>query len=206
MWEGVTAAIAATLAAIVAALGPLVVAWLRRWADPAARLRQKYIDGLTAIAELYRGLADLAAVEGVARVIVFAGHNCGGLPSIGSPYWVRGMFGVAEKGRRDPSEEYNFDLTIDRHYVELLKQLVEVGEVHVETAKLEPTSKLRGYYDREGVTFASMYFLGLDTSRLIYLSVAKYDAAPWTAAQHAAVGLAVDRLRAMFRDLGGKYQ
>ena len=194
----------ASIAAVVAELTDAVVTRIKRRGsgegfDDGFRLGQKFA----------RGFHQLTKSKYVARVLIFDGKNCGGLPRAGKPYRVCLRLSwydpePADPGhaaRPDPEDLYDEAFTVDDHYVGLLVELRAAKRIEVVTADLPLTDCLIGsLYRREGVVYAQWFFLELDGKRgaMAYASVASY-VRKFTPDEQDDLFLKMERIRGLYR-------
>ena len=132
------------------------------------------------------------------RVLVFVGHNCGGLPEAGKPYTVRSHTGWSVNDA-DAAKYTNFafDFEVDEPYRQMLNDANRVGVVSLVTKAMAP-GMLRTIYEAEGVVHSLMYSLRVDTKRnkFAYMTVASYHA-EFGPAERALADLFVYRMRSL---------
>jgi hypothetical protein len=129
--------------------------------------------------------------HGAERVILFSGHNCGGIPSPTKPYYVTAMQWHAEsKKSTDVIEDYR-RIRVDPAYIKMLYTITcafdadEPNEdgwtfrrtdraILLETEKMHPC-QLKTYYEHEGVVQSMVVFLSNSDYNIYFLSIARYS-------------------------------
>lgn len=191
---GVVAVFFTKLKHILEAVADRLIAWVGG--------RGSSFDGvelLTFLAEFNTILNEARKVKAVTRVVVFIGHNGGGLPTPGKPYTVRSQTGWSvHDGDAHAYNTYAFDLEVDQPYCDMLLNAHRNGMVSM-VVKDMPPSLLRSIYESEGVVQSLLYALKLDTKRnkFAYLSVASKER-EFTPNERAMIDVLVSRLRAEF--------
>ena len=158
---------------------------------------------LSFLAEFNAILHQADSVENVERVLVFIGHNGGGLPSKDSKYTIRSQIGwdLQPDGRRVYNENFRFNLVVDQHYCDMLHRVHERGRVVLTVADM-PESMLRSIYEDEGVVQSAVYQLRHDRrrNRFGYVSVASKSRA-FTAGELSRLDVVVARLRSALNEI-----
>ena len=198
-WQLLLVAFGAVAATLIATLGTgvrqLLLAWFDRRAKAMARV--KFTGGVQQVAEFHRVLELFRDLKFVDRMLVFRGSNCGGIPDPKRPYTVRCFYGWSKDPAKHPEDSYDFDLRVDRHYMEMVADVITNGKSFQAVERMPVDARLRGYYEAEGVKFSALYFLSLDDSdnALMYISVASYTV-EFTPVQLAQLDFVIDRARA----------
>ena len=173
----------------------------RRRAAKDREIEGRYGDGFGRMLEYHQSFTDLQSVTAASRVLILRGFNGGGLPRPGEKYHVRAEEAWSRDPTKDVSSRYNFDLPVDATYTDMLREVVTKGAVVLTTAAM-PESILRGFYEDEGVVQAMVFRLHLNESRLLFISVASYEA-EFTKRQQADIGRRVMRMAAMIEAAEG---
>jgi hypothetical protein len=159
-------------AVAVAIVGPVVAYKIkqRQDAEGAARFKQG-LEDVNALMAILSGFASF----GSSRTILWAGHNGGGLPAGGSPFYTTAIHRVIAPGHIDVPGSYS-KLLVDAPYVQMLVDTIEhLGKaVHLVTEQM-PSCQLRDYYEAEGVTASLVIGLGIKDAKFYYLSLARYE-------------------------------
>jgi hypothetical protein len=130
------------------------------------------------------GLEDTAAIMaslaafvqyGSPRSILWAGHNGGGLPAGGSPFYTTAIHPFIAPGHPNLAGSYS-KLLVDAPYVQMLIESIEhIGKaVPITTAKMKPCM-LRDFYEAEGITSSLVIGLGIKDAKFYYISLARYE-------------------------------
>ena len=170
--------IAAAAASVVAA-GFGFVKWLfpileRR---ALARSQRSVADGVARLHTLHEALADVVKSEAAHRCIVFAAHNCGGIPNPSAPFYTSPLHWSLSERHHPTVPERIIDYTalrVDGPYIALLLELLDKGEVRYTTESEKP-SMLRGIYSAAHVTDSLWVGLGIHDNKLFYASFAVYE-------------------------------
>jgi hypothetical protein len=149
-----------------------------KWWLPFRReksLNAKTVTGIHSISVLYRCMTSMLGV-GVDRVILFAGHNGGGVPSPLGVFYATAIHHVTTHGEDDIISGYS-GLVVDGKYCEMLLAARNVEYIRMNTATMEPC-KLKRLYEAEGVTDSILYFIGIKKAKCFYLTMANYGGEP----------------------------
>ena len=159
-------------AVMVAILGPWVAYKIKSRQDKDATTAFK--QGLEDTSALMGHLAAFAQY-GSPRTILWAGHNGGGLPAGGSPFYTSAIHHSIAPGHPNLTGSYS-KLLVDSAYVQMLIDSIEhLGDaVHVSTAKMKPC-QLKSYYEAEGVVNSLVIGLGIKDAKFYYISLARYE-------------------------------
>lgn len=169
-------------------------------ADLMARLRrrlrphQEYARQIAMVGRFMTAVEASRAVAAIDRVMVMRGHNCGGPPQPGKPYYVRALYGWARPPHPDPLARYDFELGIDLPYATVLTDMLRDG-ISVQTTAKMPPSRLRSFYSHEGVVQSRIYLLALLDNELVYVSFANYSR-EFTEPECSEIDLCAEQLRA----------
>lgn len=147
---------------------------------PWAERRSGTANGLDQLQVLHDTMRD-AIKAGAERVIVFYGHNSGGIPQPGSPFYATAvhwekrdgygkMHGKPEESIRDYAS-----LPVDGACIEMLNTMRQHGCYRFTTSEEDEHSMLRKIYENTGVTDALLVYLGIFRKRIYYVSFAKYS-------------------------------
>ena len=107
--------------------------------------------------------------------IMFAAHNSGGLPRIGSPLYASALHWVVKTEHRVKLQGYD-RVSVDAFYVQMLLELYARGYYRFTPSSHKPC-QLKDIYDLEGVTDSVLFFIGIRDNQFLYISFAKYDGA-----------------------------
>jgi len=189
--EVISIVIPSVLAAILA-----FIKWYLPWRrkSQSKTIERKSIKQLRSIQKIYSIMGEQIDETSAERVIVFAGHDSGEIPAVGSPYYISSIYW---KVRHDPKfhpgkdvEEldentYNVikdyrEISADLHYINLLLDIQETGMERIHTKNLPEDCILKTYYTMEGVTDAVLIFLGYSKNNLNYMSVSTFKKTGFT--------------------------
>lgn len=178
-WKTIAASVAGVagvgLAGVTAAYFKGLRSWVeRRWAKKTSR--RTYGEHMANLSAFSEELESLRKIDRVSQVIVFRGHNCGGLPTPGRPYTVHAIQGwqrtdPAKPALSDPGRRYRRGLQVDAHFTRMLEDVIREGVSIQVTEKIAPDAKLKGYFELDGIAVAVIYYLGLHDDELLFLSV-----------------------------------
>jgi hypothetical protein len=178
------AAIVAGIAAVGATLAPL---WYKNRQDKNTQKEKedKEAAALHRLQQYRAGFIDQIACyelfnhmlrDGADRVILWAGKNSGGVPSVGKPYTVTPVQGVTKFDVENIIPSYR-NLPVDLPYINMLLKTLEapltVIENHPETM---PDGMLKNFYLAEGVTHSIIVGLDVDMedNSYNYMSIATH--------------------------------
>ena len=106
------------------------------------------------------------------RVIIFSGHNHGGLPSAFKPYFVSSVFGVARLAEQQREISTYKNLEVDIEYIRVLERVVRDKVIHFKVEDMAP-SLLKDIYTAAKISESCLLFLGANDNELIYASFAR---------------------------------
>lgn len=169
--DGATWGAAASV--IVAIISPVIAWWIK---SRQKRGESRFVRGLEDVAQTMAQVTSFRDV-GAERVILFKGHNGGGLPTGGSPFYVSAAHWWVAPGQLDIVNNYK-NLLVDSEYVlMLLDSITSPDRTSVQVAATMPDCQLRHYYEAEGVSESLIITLGVTGRELYFLSVARYGGA-----------------------------
>lgn len=175
-WQSLTAALTGLAVIIAGAVGLGARSYIAAWfAERQKRIGQRdnYL-GMVEFAQLYQICDVLVREDFVDRILLFTGSNGGGVPCAGSPYYVTATAGYSNVPGVRPERPYSGRLPVDGHYIGLLLELCRTGQVLCTPSKMPDRAYLKAFYTNEGVKQSMLCFLKLDSTKLIYFSVANY--------------------------------
>ena len=106
------------------------------------------------------------------RVIIFAGHNHGGLPSAFKPYFVSSVFGVARLAEQQREIATYKNLEVDIEYTRTLERVIKEKMIHFKVSDMAP-SLLKDIYTAASISESCLIYLGINDNELIYASFAR---------------------------------
>jgi hypothetical protein len=170
----VVSAVIAAVAAIGAAVVPL---WYKNRQKPQedAKKESAYLESLQRIVNLTTRLKGFERF-GADRIILFRGHNSGGYPTPGMPYYVSASQWVCSDPQSDGHIENYRNLMVDTAYISMILSAAtnELRHVHNVTKNM-PHSQLRRYYEMEGVVESAVFVLGIYGKTLYFISAARHS-------------------------------
>ena len=144
-------------------------------AMPAIRnLRKKrtIVHDLKKLHAVYSAMERLQGI-GATRVVVFAGHNCGGKPGVGRNFFVSALHWSLATGKTDRISDYS-NISVDAEYIRMLIRLSHDGLFHFDP-ETAPDCLLRDYYHAEGVSDSYLFFLGIVDRSFLFLSACRHN-------------------------------
>ncbi len=160
----------AVSAVAVAVVGPLIAWWIK---NRQARGETRFVRGLEDVAKTMEQVTSFRDV-GAERVILFKGHNGGGLPSGGSPFYVSAAHWWVAPGQLDIVSNYK-NLLVDSEYVLMILDSISSSErTSVQVTATMPNCQLKHYYEAEGIAESLIITLGVKGRELYFLSIARY--------------------------------
>jgi hypothetical protein len=133
------------------------------------------------------------------RVIMFSGHNCGGIPSIGKSFYISSIDWTLS-----PEHEENFpvdgyqNMPVDAPYKVMLQEMTANGVIHIDTTTVPLSALIGRIYAAEGVKDAYWFFLGCIDNQLSFMSVANYER-KFTPDEVTRMELGVNTIRNRFK-------
>lgn len=156
-----------------------------------------YTNSLKNIGIFMDTIEELKKIDSVERILVFIGHNGGGLPVPGKSYTIKSELGWAKSQDIKPIlGRFNFDLQVDSFYVKMLETVVSEGHVINTAADMTDDCFLKRIYLEEGVAQSIVYLLHCEPSELTYISVASHKGL-FSASDKRKMELLVARLRSV---------
>jgi len=164
--------------AILGLIG-LATVFFKSGAWKEIRLRKRSVDfvkGMESLQRIYLAMARIQS-DFASRVIIFSGHNSGGLPRAGSGFWVSALHWV-EHPRNAVTNFANYEnISVDLQYINMLISAQREGTVFLKVSEMPP-SLLKSYYEAEGVAESLIVFLGIREKSMFYMSIARYTDEP----------------------------
>lgn len=147
----------------------------RRAAQLQKEIERKQITGLQAIQYVLDVMRHMAVGENAVcdRVIMFNGHNSGGLPDPTRPYYVSAVYS-ATSDKYSPTDrpEARYKLIpVDHEYIFMLLRAHQESYVRMRTSDM-PECVLRDFYQVEGVTESAVFFIRVSDDTFIFMSTA----------------------------------
>lgn len=148
----------------------LATAWIE---GKKNRARRKHVDGLKRIAHIYDELNQIIASDSnISRVMVIRSSNSGSIPAPGCRIFIR-VLHEAYRSLTDSIVHSNLwdERQADQHYISLVREVAQNGEVELVASELPEESSLKALYDASGTNHAAVYRLRLTGTEMVYLSV-----------------------------------
>lgn len=159
------------IAGILGSLGILC-----KWLLPliASRKHQKtVIGGLRTLHAIYTQM-ERAESHGATRCVIFGGHDSGGLPRPGSPYFVSALHWHVPASHFARIADYR-ELPVDAAYIGMLLDIERNGYVRFDLSQAAPDSLLKRIYRAEGVKDALIFFLAITDATFFFMTFASYE-------------------------------
>lgn len=172
--------------------GILINNWYKSKWSPALE-RKNVMTGLAVMHRIYQRMEEIADT-GAERVILFAGHNSGGVPRAHSPFWTTALHWVIKDKPTQISPSDYHGIPVDAEYIKMLLDAEADGEILLSTGKMTKC-QLKTYYLAEGVTHSVIYYIGIKEHKFLYLSAAKFADEPFSQRELAMMRLKVQAIR-----------
>lgn len=130
----------------------------------------KMMEYLSSIQNCMREIRDRTQSS---RVIIFAGHNGGGLPRPASRYYTTAVHWEVEEEYALAMADYK-NIPVDQKYITMLLKAYD-KDFYRFTTDAEEKSQLKRIYEAEGITDSIVFFLDVHEHNFIYCSVATKD-------------------------------
>ena len=162
---------------------------LIQWWISCRYKRHSVVNGLKQMALVYTELEALFAMPGVDRVLLLRGHNSGGIPRPGMPFYTS----VVYRADDDNDTRYE-DVSVDASYVRTLVSTYTSGDVSLKTDLME-NCNLKEWYSLEKVTHAVIAYLAIVNVSFIYVSIASRRDKGFTSSELIEIRKKIDRIR-----------
>ena len=104
------------------------------------------------------------------RVVIFAGHNSGGLPRPSARYYTTAVHWEIQDGSEGELHMSDYrNIPVDPIYIDMLLKSYDKDFYRYRVEK-EPDSQLKRIYQSESITDSMIFFLDIHESNFIYLS------------------------------------
>ena len=151
--------------------------------------RGDFVKGMESLQRIYGRMADIQA-DFASRVLIFSGHDSGGLPRVGSPFWVTILHWVAHPRNKPRNLACYENISVDLQYISMLIAAQKEGMVFLRVTEM-PDCLLKNYYQAEEVSQSLIIHLGIREKSMFYMSVARYaDEKPFATMDLARIKLA----------------
>ena len=159
------------IAGIIGSLG-ILCKWLLPWLE--SRKHQKtVISGLRTLHAIYTQM-ERAESHGATRCIIFGGHDSGGLPRPGAPYYVSALHWHVPASHFARIADYR-ELSVDAAYIGMLLDIERNGYIRFDVSQGSPDSLLKRIYRAEGVQDSLIFFLAITDATFFFLTFASYE-------------------------------
>lgn len=196
-WLETVAAIVKPVCGAIVALYGLTKLVLPRLA--AIIVRKSFVRYFTDFHQLAKDMDTIRCLVRAERVVIFSGHNCGGLPEIHKPFFVSSLHWSVDADflAQFPAEGYQ-DIPVDDPYVTLLMDLSIQGQVHADPERMAENSIIARFYRNEGVRDSYWFYLAAVDNQLSFISIASYTRR-FTPGEVTDMEIAVNRMRKRFK-------
>jgi hypothetical protein len=163
---------------------------------PESRAYKKVIDGMERSRASYKALEAMRKSTTASRVILFAGHNSGGIPRPGTPFYTSAIWWSIDDDAVVSNDQIGYydKLVVDAEYMSMLLEAEKDGVVEIHTKDMRPCL-LKKYYHSEGVTHSLVFFVAIAEKKFMYISVAKTEDVPFTEDEVTKLRLMADSVR-----------
>jgi len=161
--------------AVVGLIGLLTVFFkCGAWKEIQLRKRSlSFVKGMESLQTIYGAMARIQN-DFASRVIIFSGHNSGGLPRVGSGFWVSALHWVEHPRNHATNFSDYENVSVDLQYINMLLAAQKEATVFLKVSEMPP-SLLKSFYEAEGVAESLIVFLGIREKSMFYMSVARYS-------------------------------
>lgn len=187
-WEKGATAIAGILTAVGSMCG--FTKWYLDW---KAKQKKKSISaGITALHNVYQIIEGIRDI-GVDRIILFSGHNCGGIPKPTVPFWVSALHWSVVEGDEKYMSNYQ-RLHVDAQYIKMLMDIENNGKMHFSKDTMQD-GLLKRCYELEGVEESVVYFISFQDNMMFFMTISRVSGMAFTDKQVTQFDFAVERIR-----------
>lgn len=192
VYLAITAGLATLVTVFFQQISKKVQFKLEQW---KIQTRSLHFEGLTQLKKWYEIIETLKNLDYVDCVLIFTGRNGGGVPEPGRPYYVSARIGFSTV-KNDVAKMYEGPLPIDSYYMGYLLDMIK-NQVFVITIKDMPiTANIYKYYQEEGVVQAIWYPLRVESTELLYCSIASYKK-NFEPHEMAKISMIIEKLRGL---------
>ena len=136
------------------------------------RKKLRFIEAMKKLSKTLDCMKEIIYETSADRVLIFAGHNSGGVPRATSPFYVSVMHYVyRDESVSIMAKDYK-KLCVDAHYIDMLIQIFARGYYHFRTDR-ERDCLLKNFYTAERVTDSLLFYLHNEENNMFFMSVAK---------------------------------
>lgn len=138
------------------------------------KMRTGVMRGLEATRAIYGLLHEIVHSTSAERVVLFAGHNSGGVPRPHSPFYVTALHWVCKNQHQASLIRDYQGLIVDANYIGMLLDVERHGKVTLIPEHM-PECQLKQIYASEGISQSIIFYIAITENKFLYLSVAKYS-------------------------------
>lgn len=136
-------------------------------------------------------------IDNVDRVLLFRGHNCGGLPTLERPYHVSLIGKSVDESVETMVREYT-NIDTDKTYINMLLDLYRRQVIEYTTSQDDTYHQLKKYYVAEDIKHALIIFLKITkTNDFLYMSVSTKGDEAFTERQKAQIDMKVNSIKTL---------
>ena len=174
----------AVIAALIGSIGVVLsfLKWYLPWRKKQ-KIQKTTIQQMRSIQKVYELMSEQLNNTNAERVVIFAGHNSGNTPKVGTPYYTSAIYWKlshktdCEDTNKRKDRDFGIDISdykeikVDGHYIDMLLTAYDRKHMLIETKEM-PECQLKGYYEAESVVESLVVFLGFVGCNFIYMSIA----------------------------------
>lgn len=136
-------------------------------------MRRRYAArNIKALHRIYVSM-ERAEDAGSASTIIFGGHNCGGKPRQGSPFYASALHWHVPDANVERVSSYQ-NVSVDPPHVNMLLEIQRTGSLRFDVGTMD-RGLLRRYYEADGVCDALIVFLAYCDNTLFYMSFCRFE-------------------------------
>ena len=132
-----------------------------------AKTEREVVAGLKQLHAIYFAMERIQS-HGADRIVIFGGHNSGGVPRAGSPFYCSALHWHLAPDLVDCIADYT-EITVDSRYIAMLLHSERHGSYRFDPVA-EEDGLLKRFYTAEGVTDAIVFYLACHQKTFLYLS------------------------------------
>jgi len=134
---------------------------------------ETYIKMMEHLRSIQDGMRDICDQTAASRVVIFSGHNGGGLPRPSSRYYTTAVHWEVEDEYSLAMADYK-NIPVDQQYISMLLDSYEKDSCRMETSKMVDCH-IKRIYEAEKITDSLVFFLDVHENNFIYASIATKD-------------------------------
>lgn len=150
-------------------LWPIARDWLadRRERKQDEKTEREVVGGLRSLHAIYFAMERIES-HGADRIVIFGGHNSGGVPRAGSPFYCSALHWHIAADYIDCIADYT-EITVDSRYIAMLIHCERHGSYRFDPVA-EEDGMLKRFYSAEGITDSVVFYLACHQNTFLYLS------------------------------------